>query len=99
MFAPGLRSYLGLTESQSVQDFQMVTTIATNLRVAARDGTLMLNWDGRTGLTYQVYWATNLDSEVWVSLDSPMAGTNHLMQLELPVGAEPERYFRLSTRN
>jgi hypothetical protein len=40
-----------------------------------------------------------LNDSTWYPLDAPVAGTNGVMQLLIPISDEPEKYFRLNAQN
>ena len=57
----------------------------------------MFGWSGISNVTYQVYSSTNLTD--WQPFDVPIIGTNGPVQLMIPVGDEPQRFFRLNAQN
>jgi hypothetical protein len=99
LFAPGSRSYAGVSADATNQNYLMVASLAASLQAGKSGPNLFLNWNGFAGVTYQVYWSTNLNDTTWYPLDAPVAGTNGVMQLLIPISDEPEKYFRLNAQN
>lgn len=99
VFAPGSRSYSNIRSDVSSQDYTMLTSIAASLQISRGDTNLMLGWNGFSGVTYQVYWSTNLTSTNWYLLGGTISGTNGAMQLQIPISTEKERYFRVGSQN
>jgi len=97
MFAPGSSSYTNLTASVSNQNYVMVETIAPALSSGLSGTNLWVNWNGIQGVSYQVWWSTNLTE--WFPLGDAVAGTNGMMELPVPVDDEPLGFFRLKAAN
>jgi hypothetical protein len=99
IFGPAFRSYTNVTASQAGQDYFATASLATPLQSVRVGSNLFLYWNGHAGLTYQLFYSSNLTSVAWYPLDGQIAGTNDLMQVQIPIGNEPEMYFRLRTQN
>ena len=99
VFAPGSRSYAGVSDDVANQNFVMAETIAASLNGVVSGTNLFFNWNGLTGVTYQLYATTNLVSPVWLPVGASLPGATGAMQMQLPLGTEPERYFRLGAQN
>ena len=57
-------------------------------------GNLSLIWSSATGLSYQLQSATNLPSASWLNEGEPLDGTGGLLTNNLPIGAQPRKFFR-----
>ena len=58
--------------------------------------TILFNWGAVTGLTYQLQFKTNLAQSVWANLGSSLVATNGAMQISVPLGADPRRFYRMT---
>jgi hypothetical protein len=57
-------------------------------------GNLSLIWPSATGLSYQLQSATNLPAASWLNEGAPLNGTGGLLTNNLPIGAQPRKFFR-----
>jgi hypothetical protein len=57
-------------------------------------GNLSLIWSSATGLSYQLQSATNLPAASWLNEGAPLNGTGGLLTNNLPIGAQPRKFFR-----
>ncbi|HXP62695.1 MAG TPA: hypothetical protein VN829_19505 [Dongiaceae bacterium] len=96
VFLPASRSYTNVTASLANQDFRMVTPPAPALAVKDRGSNLELAWQGMTGASHQLLWSTNLVD--WLPCGPALPGANGPMRVAVPLGPEPEKFFRISTR-
>lgn len=99
LFVPGARNYGGLNADVPGQNYLMVSSITPTVGITGGGTNLFLNWSSYPGVTYQVYYATNLSDGLWYPLGDSVVGTNTTMQIELPVSDEPEKYFKLNAQN
>jgi len=60
---------------------------------------LHLEWPSVTGTSYQLQSATNLPAANWLNEGAPFNGTGGMLQTNLPVSTEPQRFFRLQLLN
>jgi hypothetical protein len=97
MFVSGSLSYTNVTLPQSHQNFLMVPTIAPVLSLGVTGTNLLLGWGGISGVSYQAFWSTNLNT--WQSLGSLLSGTNGLMHVSVPLLPQPVQYFRVGARD
>jgi hypothetical protein len=58
-------------------------------------GTVALQWAATTGRRYQLQSTTNLTAASWSSEGTPLNGAGGLLTNNLPIGAQPSRFFRL----
>lgn len=73
-----------------------VTPIPPVLQVASvAGGTVALQWAATTGRRYQLQSTTNLTAASWLSEGTPLNGAGGLLTNNLPIGAQPSRFFRL----
>ncbi len=93
MFLPASMSYTNVTGSLTNQNYSMVSTLSPALTTSLSGGNCSLNWNGVSGVTYQVLWSTNLVT--WQPFGSPIAGTNGLIQMMLPRGTNCAGFFQL----
>ena len=56
---------------------------------------LLLAWPSATGARYQLQSATNLSAPGWTAEGPPLTGTGGVLQTNLPVTAEPRKFYRL----
>lgn len=92
-FVPDSISYTNLDASVTNQNYLLVASVAPALSAALNSNNLALSWAGIPGVTYQVYWSTNLTD--WQPLGSPIAGANGPMQSLLPVSSNAAAFFEL----
>jgi sugar lactone lactonase YvrE len=55
---------------------------------------LMLTWSAKAGHTYQVQFKTNINQPVWVNLPA-VTMTNSSGTISIPIGTDPQRYYRV----
>jgi hypothetical protein len=91
MFVPGSRSFTSVAANVIEQDFLMVSIPALATGLAGTN--VAIRWPGIEGVTYQVFWSSNLAG--WVPYASPAPGSNGLMELLVPTNSYPQRFFRL----
>lgn len=94
MFVPGSLAYTNVTGSLTNQNYRMVPTVAPSLVGSLNATNLSLSWAGLAGVTYQAQYSTNLVD--WLPYGDAIIGTNGPMHLNLPLGADPTVFFRLS---
>ena len=99
LFAPGARSYAAVSGDLTNENYLMLESFTPALSVGSDTNHLRLNWSGYAGITYQVFWTTNLSAPTWYPLEPPLAGTNGMMEFTIPISDEPEHYFRLRAGN
>jgi hypothetical protein len=97
MFVPGLRSYTNVTGSVSNENYLVVTTIAPSLEGGLSGTNLQMNWFGIPGVTYQLYSSTNLTD--WLPYDTPIPGSNGVVEIPLPIESDPMKFFKVSAKN
>ena len=92
-FVPSSMSYTNVTVSVAGQNYSMLPTISPTLTTKLSSIDASLNWQGISGVTYQVLWSTNLVT--WQPYGSPIPGTNGPMQIVLPSGSNSAAFFQL----
>jgi sugar lactone lactonase YvrE len=55
---------------------------------------MTLTWSAMAGHTYQVQYKTNFNQAVWVSLPA-VTMTNSAGDISVPIGTDPQRYYRV----
>jgi hypothetical protein len=95
LFLPASRSYTNLTANLANQNFLMVAPAAPALTAQARGANLQLGWQGLSGASHQLLWSTNFVD--WLPCGPALLGTNGPMRVAVPLGAEPAKFFRIST--
>ncbi len=75
----------------------MVTTIAPNLAGGLSGTNLQMNWFGIPGVTYQLYYSTNLAD--WLPCGNPINGSNGVVEIPLPIEGDPMKFFKVSAKN
>jgi hypothetical protein len=93
MFVPGQRYYDSISGSISNENYLAVTTIAPNLAAELQGTNFVMHWTGISGVTYQLYFSTNLVD--WQISSTPMPGTNGSMQLPINIFSNDPMYFPL----
>jgi hypothetical protein len=68
-----------------------VTTIAPNLAAELQGTNFVMRWTGISGVSYQLYFSTNLVD--WQSSSAPIPGTNGPMQLPINIFSSDPMYF------
>jgi hypothetical protein len=94
-FLPPSRACTNVTANLANQDFVMITPAVLALTVQAHGVNLHLGWQHIEGASYQLLWSTNLVD--WLPYGPALLGTNGPMSLVVPLGAEPGKFFRIST--
>lgn len=90
---PSSMSYASVTVSITNQNFSAFQSISPTLTASQSAGRWSLNWNGISGVTYQVLWSTNLIT--WQPLGSPIAGGNGPMEYTMPAGSNAEEFFQI----
>ena len=94
-FVPGYLTYTNVTSSISNQNFLAVSGISPNVTAGLQSGNLALNWYGTAGLNYQTQFSTNLVD--WLPYGNAIPGTNGTVQVLIPPGVDPQKFFRVLT--
>jgi hypothetical protein len=97
MFVPGSRTYTNLMTSVTNENYLMVTTIAPIVNGGLQDTNLLMSWQGISGVTYQLLYSTNLVD--WLPYGAPISGSNAVMQVPVPTGSDPVKFFRVQAGN
>lgn len=97
MFVPRNRGYNNLVTNADSQDFVMIASNALGIAVSQQqvNGNLSLSLFGINGVTYQAFTSTNLTD--WQPSLATWPGSNQIMTLTFPIGAEPVKFFRLGS--
>jgi hypothetical protein len=74
-----------------------VITIAPVVSTGLQDTSMIMNWFGISGVTYQLYSSTNLMD--WLPDGDPFPGTNGPVELPVPTAGDPARFFRVQASN
>ena len=77
----------------SNENYLAVTTVVPALATQVQSNSLVLNWYGISGVTYQPLYSTNLVD--WLPYDGALPGTNGPLQLVVPMDAGPIMFFRV----
>jgi hypothetical protein len=96
-FVPGTRTFTQLNASLADADWLMVETISPTVTLRLTGANLLMTWPGIPGVTYSPLWSTNLVQ--WEELGVSLPGTNGPMQMVIPLGTDPQSYFRLRAQN
>jgi hypothetical protein len=92
-FVPSSRTYVNVTAPIPNENYLAVGTVLPALTTQVQTNTYILNWYGITGVTYQTLYSTNLVD--WQPYDVPLPGTNGPLQLLVPMGTDPIKFFRV----
>ena len=63
--------------------------------VGVNAGAVQLTWGAVSGHRYQVQYKTNLNQTDWLNLGGPTNATTGSLWLSDPVGADPQRFYRI----
>ncbi len=80
--------------TSSVATLTVALPPAFNLGFAA-PGTIQLNANSITGLTYVVQSATNLTNPVWVPILTNNTGTGGIVNFQTGTSGAPQQFYRL----
>jgi hypothetical protein len=102
MFVPSRRYYNNIGGSISNENYLAVTTIAPNLAAELQGTNFVMHWTGISGVTYQLYFSTDLI--YWQSSSALIPGSNGPMQLSISIFSNdpmyyPIGFYRLNARN
>jgi hypothetical protein len=93
MFVPGSRAYTNVSTAITNENYLAVSTVLPALATVVQSNSLILNWYGISGVTYQPLYSTNLVN--WLPYDGILPGANGPLQLECPMGTNPIMFFRV----
>jgi hypothetical protein len=94
-FTPANRTYPSLTADASPENFSMALTEAATLILTRSGPTLQFGWPSAVGLRYQLQSSPTLLPGSWTDEGPPFDGTGSPLSTSLPVGQEPDKFFRL----
>lgn len=85
---------VALGNDVALDDFSFTATSITN--VAAKIYTAVeINWNSQAGHSYQVQYATALNSNLWINLGSPVAGTGTNNSVFDSTRSQPAKFYRV----
>jgi hypothetical protein len=58
-------------------------------------GNIALSWSALMNASYQVQSRTDLAQSAWTNVGSQFLATSNLVQVSLPIGNAPERFYRV----
>jgi hypothetical protein len=91
-FVPSSMSYTDLTASISNQNYLAVPTAAPTLGAGGNATNVVFNWQGLPGVSYQVYYSTNLMN--WLPYGAAITGSNGPVQIIIvPTNGGPAEFF------
>jgi len=70
-------------------------TAPTFLSVAQTNGVLTCVWNAMTGLAYQLQHKTDFLAADWVNAGDPLTATGSVVVISLPLGPDPQRFYRV----
>jgi hypothetical protein len=97
VLVPASRTYTNVTASISNQNYLAVSSIVPTVTEQPGLASINLSWFGIPGVSYQAFSSTNLVD--WVPCGDTLVGTNGSMQLVMPTGSDPMKFFRLRASN
>ena len=74
-----------------------VAPIGLSLSGELQGTNFLARWHGLPGVTYRLYYSTNLVD--WRPYGEPVAGSNALVQIPLPLDGAPKKFFRVQANN
>ena len=93
MLVPSSRTYVNVTSRITNENYLAVSTVVPALSSQVETNTYALTWYGIPGVTYQGLYSTNLVD--WLPYGGAMPGTNGPLQLRVPMGTDPQAFFRV----
>ena len=60
-------------------------------------GNIALSWSAFMNVSYQIQSKTDLTQSGWTNVGSPFQATSNLVQVSLPIGDAPKRFYRVIT--
>ena len=75
----------------------VVATIGPSLSGELQGTNLFVSWHALSGVTYRLYCSTNLVN--WLPYGEPVAGSNALVQIPLPLDGAPKKFFCVQANN
>ncbi len=93
MLVPSSRTYVNATGTVSNENYLAVTTVAPALSTQVQTNSLVLNWYGISGVTYQPLYSTNLVD--WLPYEGTLPGTNGPLQLVVPMDTNSIMFFQM----
>jgi hypothetical protein len=97
LFVPASRGYSFLYASVTNQNFLMIQSITPTITSSLQNTNLAVGWFGIDGVKYQTFYSTNLFD--WLPYGSLIVGSNATMEILVPVGNDPVKYFRVRANN
>jgi hypothetical protein len=97
IFLPGSRTYTNLIAAITNENYLAVTSIAPSLTGGIQGTNLLMSWQGLPGVTYQLYYSTNMFD--WLPYGDPITGSNTVLQVPIPIGSDPMEYFKVQANN
>jgi hypothetical protein len=58
-------------------------------------GNIALSWSAFMNVSYQIQSRTDLAQSGWTNFGSPFLATSNLVQVSLPIGNAPKRFYRV----
>jgi hypothetical protein len=58
-------------------------------------GNIAFNWGAIPSVSYQIQSTTNLGNSSWTDLGGPIPATNTVLNISLPIGNGPDRFYRV----
>jgi hypothetical protein len=92
-FSPPSTSYANVVASSTNQNYSAFQSVAPALTASQSAGRWTLNWNGISGVTYQVLWSTNLVT--WQPLGSSIPGNSGPMEYSMPAGSNSQEFFQI----
>ena len=102
VFIGAAQLYLDLTTASDhlpvVADYTIPITVQapTFQSVTAANGAVAFTWNAVVSAVYQVQYCTDLVQGDWNNLGSAITATNTVMSAADSIGADPQRFYRLS---
>jgi hypothetical protein len=91
---PQVEDLYGQQMSQSyTSSFSIVPLVIPALTMRVQANNLSLSWYGVQGVTYQTFYSTNLVD--WLPYGVVLQGTNGPLEVQVPIGTDPHKFFRV----
>jgi hypothetical protein len=58
-------------------------------------GNIALSWSALMNVSYQIQSRTDLAQSAWTNVGGPFLATSNLVQVSLPIGDAPKRFYRV----
>jgi hypothetical protein len=92
---PQIANLFGQEMGQTYDGGFSVNYTAPVMAIGRTGTTMSLGWSSVVGLSYQLQSSVDLSPASWINEGTPIPGTGGVLSINVPIGAEPRKFFRL----